>query len=206
MTKIILLYTKIIFNMTQGALEDNFVYKEFKNLIDKFKIKKIIETGTYFGWSSMKLAEFGVDVITIESSQENFNKAIDNFSKSNFKNIEPILGNSPEVLKKILTEEDNDIILFLDAHWYDYWPIHDELKVCIEKKIKPVIVIHDFYVPGENGKAKFGFDRYGNQNLDLDYIKQSLDEIYGENEYEYHYNTESDNVGQGVIYIYNKNE
>ena len=54
--------------MTQGALEDNFVYKEFKNLIDKFKIKKIIETGTYFGWSSMKLAEFGVDVITIESS------------------------------------------------------------------------------------------------------------------------------------------
>jgi predicted O-methyltransferase YrrM len=192
--------------MTQGALEDNFVYREFKNLISRFNIKKIIETGTYYGWSSMKLAEFGVDVITIESSQENYAVALDNFSKSNLTNIKAIMGSSPDVLKEILTEEDNNTILFLDAHWYEYWPIHDELRVCIEKKIKPVIVIHDFFVPDIHGNAKFGFDKYGEQSLDFNYIKSFLDEIYGENNYEYHYNTESDNVGQGVIYIYKKNE
>jgi hypothetical protein len=48
----------------------------------------------------------------------------------------------------------------------------------------------------------FGFDKYGDQKLDLDYIKDFLNEIYGEGEYDYHYNSESDNVGQGVIYIY----
>lgn len=191
--------------MTQGALADNFVYQEFKKLIELFKITKIIETGTYYGWSSLKLAEFGLDVITIENSEENYNKAIENFSNSPFTNIKAILGSSPEVLKTILTEEDNNTILFLDAHWYEYWPIHDELNVCIEKKITPVIIIHDFFVPDENGNPKFGFDKYGEQSLDLDYIQIFLDKIYGKNGYDYHYNSESDNVGQGLIYIYPKN-
>ncbi len=56
--------------MTQGALEDNFVYLEIQNLINRFNIKKIIETGTYYGWSTKKLAEFGLEVITIESSKK----------------------------------------------------------------------------------------------------------------------------------------
>jgi predicted O-methyltransferase YrrM len=188
--------------MVQGALEDNFVFQEFKNLVSKFNIKKIIETGTFYGWSTIKLSELGLPVITIESSVKNYEIAVDNFSKISSTNITPILGNSPEVLKNILTEEDNNIILFLDAHWYDYWPIHDELRVCIEKKIKPIIIIHDFFVPDKNGGAVFGFDKYGDQKLDLDYIKDFLNEIYGEGEYDYHYNSESDNVGQGVIYIY----
>lgn len=192
--------------MTQGALEDNFVYQEFKNLITRFNINKIIETGTYYGWSTMKLAEFGINVITIEYSEKNYNIAVNNFNKTNFTNIQPILGSSPDILDKILTSEDNDTILFLDAHWYEYWPIHDELKVCIKKKIKPIIVIHDFFVPDENGNPKFGFDKYGEQSLDFNYIKTFLDEIYGVNNYDYHYNKESDNVGQGVIYIYRKDE
>jgi predicted O-methyltransferase YrrM len=192
--------------MTQGALEDNFVYQEFKKLINKFNIKKIIETGTYYGWSTVKLAEFGIEVITIESSEDNYNIANKNFSKTSFSNIRSLLGDSPDILREILSNGDNDIILFLDAHWYNYWPIHDELRVCIEKKIKPVIIIHDFFVPDENGNAKFGFDKYEQQSLDLNYIKSFLNEIYGEDNYEYYYNSKSDNVGQGVIYIYKKNE
>lgn len=188
--------------MIQGALEDKFVYQEFKSLVSKFNINKIIETGTYYGWSSLKLAELVPQVITIESQQETYKIAVDNILNSKLTNIKPILGSSPDVLSEILTEEDNDTILFLDAHWYNYWPIHDELKVCIDKNIKPVIVIHDFFVPDSNGNAKFGFDKYGDQNLDLNYIKDFLDRIYGENKYGYHYNDESDNVGQGVIYIY----
>lgn len=204
MTKIIHSNIKANFNMTQGALEDNFVYLEIQNLINRFNIKKIIETGTYYGWSTKKLAEFGLEVITIESSKKNYDIAVNNLSKLNLYNINTIYGNSPDVLREILKETDNDIILFLDAHWYEYWPIHDELRVCIEKKIKPVIVIHDFFVPDENGNPKFGYDKYGEQSLDFDYIKNFLVEIYGENNYEYHYNSESDNVGQGVIYIYEK--
>ena len=73
--------------MTKGALEDTFVYKEFEKLIKLFNINKIIETGTCYGWSTLKLAEFGIDVLTIENVKENYLKANESFSKSEFKNI-----------------------------------------------------------------------------------------------------------------------
>lgn len=192
--------------MTHGALEDSFVYNEFQNLIQKFNVKKVIETGTYHGWSTVKLSDFEIDVITIESSKENFEISSKSFNELQLKNVTPILGSSPEVLEKILTENEDNTILFLDAHWYDYWPIHDELRVCINKKIKPIIIIHDFFVPDGNGGAVFGFDQYRGQKLDLDYIKSFLDEIYGEEKYTFYYNTQSDKVGQGVIYIHKSDE
>ena len=104
--------------MVQGALEDNFVFQEFKNLVSKFNIEKIIETGTFYGWSTIKLSELGLPVITIESSVKNYEIAVENFSKVSSTNITPILGNSPEILKNILTEEDNNIILFAGLRLY----------------------------------------------------------------------------------------
>ncbi len=68
--------------MTQGALEDTFVYREFERLIKQFNISKIIETGTYQGWSTMKLAEFNIPVITIESVKSTYDIAIENFKNN----------------------------------------------------------------------------------------------------------------------------
>jgi hypothetical protein len=111
-------------------------------------------------------------------------------------------GSSPDVMKNIISYDEKNLLVFLDAHWEDYWPVNDELKVLYERNVQPVICIHDFFVPNKNGGAAFGFDKYGDQKLDLDYIKDFLNEIYGEGKYDYYYNSESDNVGQGVIYIY----
>jgi predicted O-methyltransferase YrrM len=188
--------------MTKGALEDFFVKEEFKKLIEKFNIKRIIETGTYHGFSSTVLSEFNIPVQTIEISEDNYNIAKNNLINKNITNVEVILGSSSEILKNIINENENNLMLFLDAHWHHYWPIHDELNVCIDKKIKPVIAIHDFFVPNENGEPKFGFDRYYGQNLDLNYIQEHLDKIYGLNHYSYHYNDKIDCVDSGLIYIY----
>lgn len=190
--------------MTRGALEDLFVYHEFKMLIQNFNIKKIIETGTYYGWSTIKLSEFGLPVKTIEFSEENYNIAKKNIEEKKINNVDIVLGSSPIVLNEIINENEEGILLFLDAHWHNYWPIHDELKVCIEKKIKPVIVIHDFYVPDGNGKAKFGYDSYGGQNLDYQYIEKYLLMIYGENSFDYYYNNKIESVDSGLIYIHKK--
>lgn len=192
--------------MTKGAIEDLNAYNEFKKLINNFKIKKIIETGTYYGWSSIKLSEFGLPVKTIEFSTQNYNIAKNNIEEKKLHNVEVILGSSPNILNEILNDNEKDLLLFLDAHWGNYWPIHDELKVCIEKKIKPVIVIHDFYVPDNNGKAKFGYDSYNGQNLDYKYIEKFLITIYGENGFSYHYTDKIESVDSGLIYIYPKNE
>jgi uncharacterized protein YutE (UPF0331/DUF86 family) len=36
--------------MKYGAIDDEIIYQEIKNLIDKFNITRVIETGTFLGW------------------------------------------------------------------------------------------------------------------------------------------------------------
>lgn len=184
--------------ITKGAVEDVYAYDEFKKLIQRFAIKKIIETGTYHGWSAIKLAEFGLPVQTIELSKEYYDIANNNIG--GISNIEILSGSSPEVLSKILSDKEEGVLLFLDAHWNEYLPLRDELKVCIDKQIKPVIVIHDFYVPDGN----FGFDSYNGQKLDYQYIEDLLPLIYGKNGFDYHYTDKVESVDAGLIYVYPK--
>lgn len=180
----------------KGALDDVYAYNEFKKLIERFSIKKIIETGTYYGWSAIKLAEFGLPVQTIELSEEYFDIAKRNIKGK--ENIKTLLGSSPDVLMEIVRDKEEGILLFLDAHWNDYFPLRDELKVCIDKQIKPVIVIHDFYVPDQ----RFGYDTYNGQRIDFEYIQDLLPLIYGE--FDYHYTDKIEIVDSGLIYIYPK--
>jgi hypothetical protein len=192
--------------MTLGALEDKYAFEDIQKLAEKFNIKRIIETGTYKGWSTNRLCDLGVPVETIEVDESNFKEAKSFLSSRD--NVKMYHGSSPEILETILEDGEENLLFFLDAHWYEYWPLKDELRVIAEKNIKPVISIHDFYVPnGINNEGKFGFDSWVDKEtnefkqLDLDYIKESLEKIFGE-KYEYHYNSQFDSVDRGLIYIY----
>ena len=202
--------------MQYGALEDKFAYKEFKNLISKFNVKKIYETGTYLGWSTIKLSEFNLPVYTIEVNTNYIVESHNNLK--NIKNVHVIWGKSPEILDSLCIKNEENSLFFLDAHWNENLPILDELDV-IKRTKNPIIIIHDFFVPGGDkirGKhfdgyaivndlsgSKFGFDSYGDITLNYEYIKDKLDEIYP-NGYDYHYTTEIDCVDSGLIYIYPK--
>ncbi len=37
---------------------------------------------------------------------------------------------------EILEPSEDGAFLFLDAHWHDYWPVHDELSVLRTIKIQ----------------------------------------------------------------------
>ena len=63
-----------------------------------------------------------------------------------------------------------------------------------------MILIHDFFVPNDKGDAKFGYDSYKGQPLNLDYVRESLDKIYGENQYNYFYSDKVE-INSGLIYI-----
>ena len=69
--------------------------------------------------------------------------------------------------------------------------------------LKPVITIHDFYVPGSKN---LGYDTYNNQSFTYEWIKEDLDLIY-ENNYSYFYNNDIDSEGskRGIIYIFPNN-
>lgn len=187
--------------MEKGALEDKFALSELVKLVEKFDVKRIIETGTYLGWSTKKLSKLNLKVDTIEINEEYYEKAKETVIS---KNVTFYSGNSVDVLSEIVEEGEGNILFFLDSHWMDL-PLLDELELIYKKKIKPIILIHDFFVPDKNGKAKFGYDQYDDKCLNMELIKDYIDKIY-DGEYSYHYTSEIDCVDSGTIYIYPKEE
>lgn len=165
----------------------------------KFNIDTFFETGTYHGDSARIASRHFKRVITVENDSQNYNISLQRLA--GIENCELHFGNSPEIMDSLVDENSSNIFFFLDAHWYDYWPLLDELAVITKKKIKPVIAIHDFFVPDGNGNAKFGYDVYRGQPLNLEYIKSSIEKIYGETGYGYRL-SESSTRNSGVIYIY----
>lgn len=191
---------KLSNKMEKGALEDKKLYEEFSNLIKTFNINKIIETGTYLGWSTKIMCTFGVPVESVEINTEFFN-----YAKSNlhYENLRLHNSSSIDFLNNMEVQENENYLFFIDSHWDpEPLPLLEELEAIHKKGIKPVIIIHDFFVPDENGKAKFGYDKYGDQTLCLEFIHTQLNKIYGS--YEFYYNQEIDCVNSGVIFIYPK--
>lgn len=182
------------------AYSDPELLKTTLELSKKFNLTTFIETGTYHGNTAKIVSEYFNKIITIENNPNFYQIALSNLI--NINNCDLYLGNSPEIMEKCLKENDNSIFFFLDAHWEEYFPLLDELKIIKDKNIKSVIAIHDFYVPDEKGNAKFGFDSYHDQPLNFPYIKNKIEDIY-ENLYEITYSTTSI-TNSGVIFIYPK--
>jgi predicted O-methyltransferase YrrM len=182
--------------MTNPAYSDPELLKWTIELSKKFNIDTFFETGSYHGGTAKIAAPHFLNVITVENNQQNYNIASENLK--DVKNCVLIMGNSPEVMES--TKLKNETFFFLDAHWEDYWPLLDELAEIERQGIKPVIAIHDFFVPDENGYPKFGYDLYKGQPLNFSYIEEAVDKLYGKNNYDYKYSTSSV-TNSGVIYI-----
>jgi hypothetical protein len=182
--------------MQKGALEDKFAFQELEKLVQEFNIERIIETGTYYGWSTKKISELGLKIDTIEINERFYQEVKDILTEEN---IKLHLGNSVNVLKEIIEESEKNLLIFIDSHWGEL-PLIQELEVIKNKKIEPVILIHDFYVPDENGNAKFGYDTYRGIILNYEFIEKSLNEIYP-NGFDYYYTKEIEFCNSGTIYI-----
>ncbi len=183
----------------KGYEGDEFIHAELKKLVDKFGIDYIIETGTFLGGTTKRLAELS-DVMTIEVVNDNYIKAKQNFES--VKNILALWGDSVEVLKSNLQCFSNrSILFFLDSHWFENLPLLDELKEISNAGVKPVIAIHDWKVPN---RPDLGYDSYKGQDFTFDWIKESIEKIYGVDGYSYHYNDQAEGAKRGVIYLYPK--
>jgi hypothetical protein len=183
-----------------GYEGDTFIHNELKKLVDSYKIDLIIETGTYFGYTTKKLAELA-PVKTIEINKEYFEASSKMLKSIPLIDVESYNGDSPTVLNQILNENEyNNVLFFLDAHWGDVCPLLDELHIIRQNQPNNiVIVIHDFLVPN---RPDLGFDKYKGQAFTFEWIKPHIDGIYGLDQYSFHYNTEADGAKRGIIYIY----
>lgn len=188
----------------EGALnQDTFAQQEFINLKNKFGLKYAIETGTCLGYTTDFLCDNYEKVHTIEINENYLNFALKNrLNKRD--NVLVYIGSSADTLLKMIKDlpEQENIFIFLDAHWGQHCPLKDELRQIKESGIKPVIAIHDFLVPN---KPNLGFDSINGQPFTYEWLKNDFDAIYGETGYEYYYNSESTGANRGIIYLTPKN-
>ena len=183
-----------------GTLTDINIFKKFIELIKKHSIKTFIETGTHAGMTTKIISNYVDNVITIDTTE---------FPKTNERlkhilNVNLIIGNSSNIMEEILPLADpSPILFFLDAHTGEESQILNELDVIYKKKLRPVIVGHDFYIPGndlKNNGGLFTHDMHNEQKLSYDLIKSHLDKIYGIDGYKYSY-SESFDFHNPFVYL-----
>lgn len=184
----------------KGFEGDEFIAKKFKELIDKFAINWIIETGTYLGHTTSRLSNMCEMVSTIEVNQYFYLSSAAHLAALD--NVTMFYGDSVAVLPKILKAAlDKNILFFLDAHWNEDLPLLAELEIIKEHKSRHgniVIAIHDFKVPDH---PELGFDQYGKVTLEWAYIKTGIEKIYGVDGFSIEYNSQAEGAMRGIIYI-----
>lgn len=179
---------------------DHFACAEFLKLRDKFNANTLMELGSCVFGSTKFFAENFQKVITVEINEVFRNIGLRR--TEGLKNITSLIGDSVTKLPEMLSMCDNKTIIFIDSHWQTL-PLMDELILIKKSGLIPCIVVHDCLVPNE---PRLGYDSY--EGIDISYatMKPYLDDIYGIDRYEYHYNSdaESTDVKRGIIYIYPK--
>ncbi len=155
-------------------------WQELVALFAKFPITSCVETGTYHADTTLYLAKVfpNIPVYTVELAGEYYRESVWRLRDS--KNVTLIRDSSPRALERLAREHrfGGLPLVFLDAHWYDYWPILDELRE-LASLPKAIIMIDDFEVPG---KEWFQYDVYyeGEKKLrnNLDFIRPALGNGY----------------------------
>ena len=117
----------------------------------QYKISSLIETGTYLGETVEATKKYFKRLYTIEMNKPLYEKAKRLFPKDN--KIKMFLGDSAQVLPKILKGVNSPCLFWLDAHYsggigitlkpLKITPILQELKSILKNKVKNHAILID---------------------------------------------------------------
>jgi len=182
----------------KGFSGSDHLYSRVCEIIENNHIDTVIETGTYLGHTTRVFSKLVNQVITIEKDKEKVRKAKDYLGKRN--NVRILVGDSRIKLSESIEQAEGNLLFYLDAHSCrkNDNPIEDELITISKYKIRPVIIIHDFKVPGRDD---LGYNRYADGfSLEWKSIKEKIEDIYGDN-YMKSYNESAPDNERGVIFL-----
>lgn len=165
-----------------SAVNCPFFIEYLVDFIGRRKIDRGIETGTRQGATTSVLAQLLPRVDTIEFNLLAFKMS--KYNLSDIPNITMHLGESPTILRTLLTEGEENVFIFLDAHGNDRFapnPIKLELQSIADKKVKPFMIIHDFEPLGLDGYS-MGINNMAN-------CKRFFNAIYGVGGFEFYFNS-----------------
>lgn len=162
---------------------DRFATAYFEELVRKYDVQTVVETGTYLGESTVEFARRVGKVETIDVNGGYLKQAKERVERARVSGVVGFhYGNSAKEIPKVIGHLER-YLYFLDAHWGDYWPLLHELRAIARMRSAgrlmkvPVILIHDFCVPGS---PKLGYDTWkdpdtGQQRvLNWEYVERDV--------------------------------
>lgn len=149
---------------------DPYLQKAFKLAGDSISASTVVETGTFLGNSTSLMAEQFPNTKIYSSEIFDKHYKISSNRLSKYPNVKVIKKSSVDFLKELIEKGllGKSPLFFLDAHWWNYWPLGDEMKLITNKSKSAVIIIDDFKVPGN---PQFKYDVYKDIECSVDYIK-----------------------------------
>lgn len=136
--------------------------------IRKFSCDAIIETGCFAGDTTEYLVRKYPDLTVIScdivEDYQSFTKERVSFAK----NATVLHGSSNDIVREYANKFKFPF-LYLDAHWYEYWPIDDE----ISSVDSGILCIDDFDI--KNGR--YGFDVYKGRTCGPEILRPFSDKI-----------------------------
>src|SRR5262249_31264967 len=126
-------------------------------VLQALPVSSFVETGTWRGDSTQTIAmrHPSLPIFTSEVVEKSYDLARAVLKR--YPNITQDLGTSDEFIARLIAEKKLGELpfFFLDAHWHTYWPLRTELKYISGARLRAIMVIDDFEVPGQ---PQFGFD------------------------------------------------
>jgi hypothetical protein len=134
-------------------------------LIREYECDAVVETGCFLGDTTEYLARQYpyLPVTTCDIAPE-----YASFTRHRLRahsNATVVTGSSAEVLPEAVARHKRPLI-YLDAHWYDYWPLRNELSTIT----RGVVCIDDFDI----GHPRFAYDEYAGKRCDADLVRSAL--------------------------------
>lgn len=180
--------------MAEAFGRDSFLRHAVADLITRWNIASVVETGTWRGYTTRALSEMAPSVHAIEIDTEML--ALARETVRGRPNVTLHTGDSARKLAEIIGSIQGPVLYYLDAHWLDEWPLFGELEAIIADGRPCVILIHDCQVPDH---PELGFDSYRGQALSFDLCRPYLDRL--KFHWRHSFNRRADGHQRGVLFV-----
>jgi hypothetical protein len=121
------------------------------SICSRLNISSFVETGTYLGDTSEYMARvIPVPIYTCEVKESFYDSSADRLRRYTHVNV--LCESSDRFIRRGIDQNllGKLPLFYLDAHWYDYWPLLDEIELINAQVPRCVVIIDDFQVPGRN--------------------------------------------------------